>query len=141
MRTPSLHLHAVTSIEALAASAVDTLFICLTQSEILKYQSIDNYYLHIRFPAAEIFTPYPGRAATRYYALLKGNLWFCPGLLITIFAANLQIWRPFHYPQPVDPVDGSYLHHTTNFFKISMIFMCRLTLIWFLSSGLIRNMK
>ena len=53
------------------------------------------------------------RGADGCYALLKGNPCFCPGLLISIFAANLHIWRPFPYPQPGDPVDGCWLHRTT----------------------------
>jgi len=30
-----------------------------------------------------------------------------------MFAANLNIWGSFPYPQPGDPVDGSYHHRTT----------------------------
>ena len=45
-----------------------------------------------------------------YYALLQGNHRFCLGRLISIFTSNLHIWRPFHYSQPVDPVDESFLH-------------------------------
>ena len=34
--------------------------------------------------------------------------------LFSMFAANLRIWRPFPYPQPGDPMDGCYHHHTIN---------------------------
>ena len=41
---------------------------------------------------------------------------FVQDYLFIIFAANHHIWRPFPYPQPGDPVDGSYLILTS--FKI-----------------------
>jgi len=47
------------------------------------------------------------------YALPKGNPWFLSRTAYWLFAAHPHMWRPFPYPQPGDPMDGSFSspHH------------------------------